>query len=871
MRKLYLFSIILFSLKLSAQLPNCAGSDSNCVFMDNGSTIFRYDPALPISTTNPAPFAVTAGISMAGLSIGPNINGGAASPTFYTTSGNYHWWNGATWVNTGHNASTVNIGQGNSAIYGKIGNTGEIYKYTGTANDVFLVNGFGNSGPYDLVSDQADNIYEIDISSTIGYIYKRNPSGVIIDTITVLNVPAQTAGPGFAMIGNKVYIGVNTSPGVWAGTIINDTVNAVALGSFNNGYGDFATCPQVPVSNTTASLVYPICSGTQAIAITSPFLTVGSTILWNFGDPASGINNTSTLHNTTHTFSGNGTYTVTTIITNAQGVDTVVNTIVVNNYIYGTSSVTICAPNSYNGYSATGVYVDTFAVSPVCDSIHTLNLTVIPLPAINLGPDVNICAGQSATLDAGAGFATYLWDNGDVTQTRVVTVSGTYYCTVTDVNSCSNTDTIDVNLNSSVNASFTIIKHLGCTEDTIELVNTTTGTNDFLWFFGDSQSSLLANPTHIYYNQMIYNVTLIAGVAPCQDTLTIPVDIMHPLDADVYVYGNAPQTQIIIPDSTCVLDKLKAQSLSIPPGLTINEFHWGDGTFDNIGYNVYAEHLYAEPGNYTFQLIITDTLGCKDSVTHQIYVDGESYAHFVPSDSIVCTGTPIVFYDTLSPYTLSHHYDFGDGSGVDNIRNPVHSYDMENNFVVTISSKNLICPEYTYSSNIVVDEYPNINLGPDTAICPGITGTIIVHDVINPAAVYTWSTGAVSNSISLIDGGHYWAMGESPNAHCKTVDSIFIARDCYLNIPNSFSPDGDGLNDYFIPRELLGSGIKTFRMNIYNRWGENIFSTTSINGRGWDGKFNEKFQPMGVYVYTIDVEFINKVKKTYQGNVTLIR
>ena len=60
-------------------------------------------------------------------------------------------------------------------------------------------------------------------------------------------------------------------------------------------------------------------------------------------------------------------------------------------------------------------------------------------------------------------------------------------------------------------------------------------------------------------------------------------------------------------------------------------------------------------------------------------------------------------------------------------------------------------------------------------------------------------------------------------------------------------------------------------MNIYNRWGENIFSTEAIDGRGWDGKYNGKLQSLGVYVYVIDAEFINGVKKQYQGNVTLVR
>ena len=60
-------------------------------------------------------------------------------------------------------------------------------------------------------------------------------------------------------------------------------------------------------------------------------------------------------------------------------------------------------------------------------------------------------------------------------------------------------------------------------------------------------------------------------------------------------------------------------------------------------------------------------------------------------------------------------------------------------------------------------------------------------------------------------------------------------------------------------------------MEIYNRWGENIFTASSVDGRGWDGKYNGVAQPFGVYVYVIDVEFINQVKKNFKGNVTLMR
>lgn len=75
----------------------------------------------------------------------------------------------------------------------------------------------------------------------------------------------------------------------------------------------------------------------------------------------------------------------------------------------------------------------------------------------------------------------------------------------------------------------------------------------------------------------------------------------------------------------------------------------------------------------------------------------------------------------------------------------------------------------------------------------------------------------------------------------------------------------------FLPRELLSSGLTSFKMSIYNRWGEQIFTTSAIDGRGWDGKYNNVPQPQGVFVYVIDASFINNVKKTFKGNVTLMR
>jgi gliding motility-associated-like protein len=873
MKRILPFLLLLcYSLNTFAQLPACNGIDSNVIFIDNGSTIHRFDPALPISGTNPSLF-ITSTLSMAGLAIANNINGGSASPTFYTTSnGVYQWWDGSAWVNTGHTSSTVNIGGATTAIYGKNGGTGFLSKYVGTGNDFFLVNGLANSGPYDLVGDQSDNFYEVDISTAIGKIYKRNPAGAIIDTFVVLNVPAQTAGPGFAIIGNRVFLGVNTAPAVWSGNIINDTVNCVALGTFANSGGDYASCPKVTANTTTASLVYPTCNGPVNVGVTSPMLTTTATVLWNFGDPASGINNTSTLNNTTHTFSGNGTYTVTTYITGSLGNDTVVNIIVVNNTLTGSSSISICAPATYQGHSVSGVYIDTFQLSAVCDSIHTLNLTVNPEPTFSLGPDLPLCANNTTTLSAGTGWVSVVWDDFSTATTRTVTTPGTYYCTVTNANSCSKSDTIVVFADTTLNADFQMIVRLGCDDDTVEFVNTSSGATQYIWFFGDSQSSLLDNPTHVYTNQMAYTVTLVAANPPCYDTISYTVDVSHPITANLFASGNGGiNGSSFHQDSTCILYDLDVLSTSFPVGSYVYDWTWGDGTNTNSGNTPNAKHFYTTPGTYTVTLTITDTIGCQDDSSRVIYVDDLAYVDITASDSIVCVGEPIIFHDSTSLFLQSFEYDFADGAILSNVHHPVHTYDREGSYIVTVTARSLICPDSSDSKTIIVDEYPVVDLGKDTSICPGITGTIFLNNVANPAGVYEWSTGETANLIQVVEPGYYWIRAESANAGCTSTDSIRILRDCYINIPNAFSPDGDGLNDYFFPRDLLSSGVTVFKMNIYNRWGENIFTTDKIDGRGWDGKYDGKLQNMGVYVYTIDVTFANKVKKSYKGNVTLVR
>ena len=139
----------------------------------------------------------------------------------------------------------------------------------------------------------------------------------------------------------------------------------------------------------------------------------------------------------------------------------------------------------------------------------------------------------------------------------------------------------------------------------------------------------------------------------------------------------------------------------------------------------------------------------------------------------------------------------------------------------------------------------------------------------NPNARWLWSTGETGPGIMVAEPGTYRVKVNVGG--CESSDEVVVGNDCYMNIPNIFTPNGDGVNDFFLPRGLAAKGLTEFSMRIYNRWGQLIFETHALEGRGWDGKYNDILQPEGVFIYDIDATFKDGQKEHHQGNLTLMR
>jgi gliding motility-associated-like protein len=415
-----------------------------------------------------------------------------------------------------------------------------------------------------------------------------------------------------------------------------------------------------------------------------------------------------------------------------------------------------------------------------------------------------------------------------------------------------------------MDANFTYNVAYGCEADTVTFTNTSIGAIGYHWYFDDGTYSLDVSPVHIYPVQDLDTVTLINNSFSCKDTLVQVIDLRHPLSA-------AFTTDV---DTICQNQAVTFTDGSISSALTgvAATYHWdfGDGSTST---QQSPSHVFTRAGVFDVSMLVTDFVPCYSAASHRIYVDSASTLTLVVDSNVKCVGEAIYFTGTYTDIGLNGStWDFGDGITTTGIGNPyTHSFIQPGSYTVNLSNDYRVCPDLQAQVSVTVMPQPIINLGIDTMICSG-AAPLVLNDLINgsnSSATWLWNTGATTFSIVAKEANTYWS--RVTVGGCSATDSVQVGIDCYLDVPNAFNPDGDGSYDYFFPRQLLSKGVSTFKMTVYNRWGQEIFISTNPAGRGWDGKFNGVDQPQGVYVYMIEVKFKDGVAEQKQGNVTLLR
>jgi gliding motility-associated-like protein len=162
---------------------------------------------------------------------------------------------------------------------------------------------------------------------------------------------------------------------------------------------------------------------------------------------------------------------------------------------------------------------------------------------------------------------------------------------------------------------------------------------------------------------------------------------------------------------------------------------------------------------------------------------------------------------------------------------------------------------------------PHGFLATDSTICNGFPSKIQAKGSYNS---YSWSTGETGNSIITRKSGTL-SLTVTDSYGCTATESIIInTKQCLFGIffPNAFSPNQDGANDNYKP--IVFGNLITYKLRIYNRWGQLIFETTDFS-KGWDGSLGGKMQNAGGYAWICHYQFENEPEKKESGTILLIR
>lgn len=386
------------------------------------------------------------------------------------------------------------------------------------------------------------------------------------------------------------------------------------------------------------------------------------------------------------------------------------------------------------------------------------------------------------------------------------------------------------------------------------------GALQWLWQFGDGGTDTLRNTSYTYTTANTYTVSVTAtNEFGCADTVqsNITVQPLPAVDAGI--------------DSTICLG---APVTLQPSGA--NTYVWASS-------------------NTLSCTNCTNPVATPDSTT-TYYVAGTSAAGCVNIDSVTVTvkqRTTLVLQPPVDTLCAGNSLQLN-ASGAE-----VYNWQPATGLSSTVIANPVASPATTTTYTLI---------GNDTKKCFFDTATVVVEVFPNPSVSFA-DTG-----VTIMEGDHYTMVSTtSPDVitwlwlppaglscnncaqpvaaprlttkYTKTVynqygcsatasfDVVVLCNEQSLFIPNTFSPNGDGVNDYFYPRGPNIYSIKSMR--VFNRWGQVVFYRLNIKANdaanAWDGTYNGKAQPSDVYVYSIEVICDNGTILSQKGNVTLLR
>ena len=285
-------------------------------------------------------------------------------------------------------------------------------------------------------------------------------------------------------------------------------------------------------------------------------------------------------------------------------------------------------------------------------------------------------------------------------------------------------------------------------------------------------------------------------------------------------------------------------------------------------------HVYSAVGHFSVRLTVTSANGCvKDTVKIYNDIHPQPSALFTSSVAGVCAGASISFTDQSDPKdgtTTEWHWDFGDGA-TDVTRNPSHSFTTAGTPGVKLYIVNSHgCTSNVFTLPVTIHAYPVVNAGPDKNVLEG--GTVTLEPVVTGNGLtYLWTppdymTGAnTRNPVVTGVEDRLYTVTVTATGGCVSTDQVKVVVLKFPKIPNTFTPNNDGINDLWVIQNL--DTYPDCRVQVFTRYGQLVFESKPYS-KPWDGTMKGKSLPAGTYYYIIEP---GSGRKPVTGYVTLIK
>ncbi len=478
-------------------------------------------------------------------------------------------------------------------------------------------------------------------------------------------------------------------------------------------------------------------------------------------------------------------------------------------------------------YTVTGTAANT------CTNTATVTVLVNALPAVTAGANQSVCIGANVTLNGG-GAASYSWSNGVTNGVAFTPAVGsiTYTVTGTAATTCVNTATVTVLVNALpvVGAG---INQAVCAGANVTLNGS--GAASYTWNNGVTNGVAFPAPGAT----TIYTVTG-TSAAGCINTANMTVTI----NANPVVGAGVDQT--ICPGATATLNGSGAAT-----------YVWNNGVTNNAAFSPVATVTYTVTG--------TAVNGC--TATDQVIVNISPLpAIGAGADFTVCQGATI----TLSG-TGGSNYVWTNGAV-----NAVGFVQAPGSTTYTVTGSNALGCTNTDQITVIVVTNPSANISSTSAIS-GTADLIVVFDNASlNASNYTWNFGngttTTSSNLSSQTGvfsavGTYTVLLTAISGPCTSTDFMTVTvipfPPAEITLPNVFTPNEDGQNDFFYLDVKYGAKIEVV---VVNRWGNKMIEINDFTTK-WNGADATD----GVYFYTYKVTDKNGVETIGQEAITLVR